>query len=381
MEDLQRIAVLMPRSDVHTRGIFAGITRYARPLRAWQIHMGLPYTNILHDLRRWKPQGIIATIPHAGDEKRFAAMGVPLVNCSSNLVGSKMNRVITDNRAVGRLAAEYFQSRGFRHLAFCGESEMGASYTRYEAFADHARASVHQYVDQVQQKHVGEVGWRVSDQDHHLRQWLLKLPKPAGIFACHDPMAMVLIEVCRQMKINVPGELAILGVDDDAMLCEMAYPTLSSVQMAHEQIGFQAARRLDQLMTQPTSQATLELIKPIGIVTRQSTNALALTDSVVAEAIRYIQEHADEPIRVSDVVEQSCVSRRSLEIRFQTALGVSLLHAIQQAHVDLAKHLLASTPMSLEQLALASGFNSRERFSAVFRQITGQTPGASRPIL
>ena len=144
MEDLQRIAVLMPRSDVHTRGIFAGITRYARPLRAWQIHMGLPYTNILHDLRRWKPQGIIATIPHAGDEKRFAAMGVPLVNCSSNLVGSKMNRVITDNRAVGRLAAEYFQSRGFRHLAFCGESEMGASYTRYEAFADHARASVHQ---------------------------------------------------------------------------------------------------------------------------------------------------------------------------------------------------------------------------------------------
>lgn len=380
-DSLKRIAVLMPRADVHTRGIFAGITLYARPLRAWQFHVGLPDVSILSDLRRWKPHGIIATVPHASLENRFAAMGVPMVNCSSNLTGVGVNRVMTDNRIVGRMAADYFLARGFRHLAYCGEVGMAASQIRYEAFADHAKMPVSHYVDQTRQQKIGEVGWRVSDQDHHLKQWLVSLPRPTGILACHDPMAIVLIEVCRQLQIEVPGELAILGVDDDAMLCEMAYPTLSSVQMSHQKIGFESARRLDQLMTEPTSKPTLALISPVGVVTRQSTDALASDDPVVAAALQYIHEHADQPIRVLDVVGQVSVSRRSLEIRFETAVETSILQAIQQAHVDLAKQLLARTQMSVEQIALDSGFNSRERFSAVFRQMTGQTPGQIRQSL
>ncbi len=367
---------------MHTRGIFAGITRYARPLRAWQFHLGLPDARIVSDLRKWKPHGIIATLPHAKLEKRFASLGIPMVNCSSNLRNDAVHRVITDNDAVGQLAATYLLSRGYEHLAFCGESGMGASVDRYAAFAKHVPHKVHDFVDEHGQQQVGEVGWRVSDQDQQLRQWLMDLPKPTGILACHDPMAMVLLEVCRQLEINVPGQLAILGVDDDAMLCEMAYPTLSSIRMAHERIGFEAARLLDQLLIEPTMDKQCIRIGPLGVVTRQSTDALASDDRLVGAAVRYIQEHADQPIRVSDVVEQTMVSRRNLEMRFESALGKSILDVIQQAHVDLACQLLSGTQMSIEEIAFACGFNSRERFSAVFREQTGKTPGSylSKPV-
>ncbi|MAX27688.1 MAG: hypothetical protein CMJ19_24600 [Phycisphaeraceae bacterium] len=377
-ENLLKIAVLMSQADMHTRGIFAGITRYARPLRAWQFHLGLPDARIVSDLRKWKPHGMIATLPQAKLEKRFATLGIPMVNCSSNLRSDTVHRVITDNDAVGQLAATYLLSRGYEHLAFCGESGMGASDDRFAAYRKHVPGKVHYFVDAHAQQQVGEVGWRVSDQDRQLRQWLMDLPKPAGILACHDPMAMVLLEVCRQLQINVPGELAILGVDDDAMLCQMAYPTLSSIRMAHERIGFEAARLLDQLLVEPQMDKQCIRIGPLCVVTRQSTDALASDDRLVGAAVRYIQEHADQPIRVSDVVEQTSVSRRNLEMRFEAALGKSILDVIQQAHVDLASQLLSSTQMSIEQIALASGFNSRERFSAVFREQTGQTPGSFR---
>ncbi|MBL4701654.1 MAG: substrate-binding domain-containing protein [Phycisphaeraceae bacterium] len=375
---LRRIGVLMPRADAHTRGIFCGITRYARPLRAWVFHMGLADASIMTDLRRWKPHGIIATLPNEKIENRFVKLGVPVVNCSSNITTPGGNRVITDNAAVGQLAAEHLLARGLKHMAYCGESKMQASDDRARAFLEHVKMPVHQYVDQVVQSHVGEIGWRVSDQNDQLRQWLKNLPKPVGVLACHDPMAMVLVEICRQLDINVPGDVAILGVDDDAMLCEMAYPTLSSVQMAHERIGFEAARRLDQLMADPTLEPTVQRISPMGVVARQSTDAMASDDSVVAAVLRYIHEHADEPIRVSDVVQQVTISRRSLEMRFEAAIGTSILHAIQMAHIDLARELLASTQLSIEQIALACGFNSRERFSAVYLQLAGQTPGRGR---
>jgi LacI family transcriptional regulator len=378
MENLQRIAVLMSQADMHTRGIFAGITRYARPLRAWQFHLGLPDARILPGLRKWKPHGIIATLPHADLEKRFASLKLPMVNCSSNLTSDAVHRVITDNQAVGRLAADYLLSRGYEHLAFCGETGMGASVDRYASFCQAVSDKVHCFVDPHGQQQVGEVGWRVSDQDQQLRQWLIDLPKPAGILACHDLMAMVLLEVCRQLHINVPGELAILGVDDDSMLCQMAYPTLSSVRMAHERIGFEAARLLDQVMLEPLLPKQCIRIGPLNIVTRQSTDALASDDRLVAQAVRYIQEHADQPIRVTDVVEQTTVSRRNLEMRFDASLGKSILEVIQQAHVDLACQLLSSTQISIEQIASASGFNSRERFSAVFHERIGQTPGSYR---
>ncbi|HCD34065.1 MAG TPA: hypothetical protein DER01_16765 [Phycisphaerales bacterium] len=189
---------------------------------------------------------------------------------------------------------------------------------------------------------------------------------------------MVLLETCRQLNIDVPGELAILGVDNDQLLCEMAYPTLSSIEMAHERIGFEAARVLDQLLTDSKIKPFIQTIKPLGVATRQSTDGLASADSLVGAAVRYIHEHADHPIRVMDVVQQSAVSRRNLEMRFESAIGKSILQVIQQAHIKLAQQLLTRTQLSIEEIAPACGYNSRERFSAVFREHVGLTPARYR---
>ncbi|MCC6679937.1 MAG: DNA-binding transcriptional regulator [Phycisphaeraceae bacterium] len=381
-QEARRIALLMPRADAHTRGIFRGITRYARPFRAWNFHLGLPHADVLGNLRRWKPAGIIATITDARLERRIAAMNLPIVNCSSNLSDHSVDRVITDMPLVGKLAAEYFLERGLPHLAYCGEAQSHASRLCHDSFrrrAASAGVTVQEYARRDSTLMIGEIGWRVSSSDAALQRWITSLPKPVGLLACHDPMAMLLSEVCREIGVNVPGQVSILGIDNDVMLCEMAYPTLSSVQIQQEKIGFEAARRLDQLFHRRRNRPSIRCIAPLGIITRQSTDVLAADDRLVAEALRYIQEHADRPIRVSDVVTRVGLSRRALEGRFKAAVGHSILLHIQREHIALANRLLASTSLNLDDVAHASGFNSRERFSHVYRQVTGLTPRAAFP--
>src|SRR5690606_35483073 len=127
-----RIALLMPRADAHTRGVFRGVARYARPFRPWNFHLGLPRPEALGYLRRWRAAGIIATVRDAGLERRVARLGIPLVNCSSDMAGGEVDRVVTDNRRVGALAAEHFLGRGHRRLAYCGEPNSLASRERFE---------------------------------------------------------------------------------------------------------------------------------------------------------------------------------------------------------------------------------------------------------
>lgn len=372
----------MPRENVHTRGIFRGVTRYARPFRAWNFHLGLPRAQVVAALRRWAPSGIIASIPDRAMERRIARLGLPMVNCSSDRDEDGINRVVSDNLAVGRLAAEHLLGRGCRHLGFCGEPKSLASRQRLEGLisrAEQVGVTVHRFVRDGDAALVGQIGWEVSSQDPSLQRWIAELPKPVGVLACHDHVAMLLSEVCLELGVVVPAEVAVLGVDNDAMLCEMAYPSLSSVQTPQEKIGFEAARRLDQLMNDGDSPPSVLRLPPQGVVTRQSTDALSADDAVVAQAMRFISEHADVPIRVSDVVEHVGGSRRSLESRFRTTVGQSVLSAIQQAHIALANELLSGTDASLEQIAEACGFNSRERFSHVYRQITGQTPRGAFP--
>ena len=379
----QRIALLMPRANVHSRSIFRGITRYARPFKAWSFHLGLPDAASITALKRWKPAGIIATLPQAHLEERLLKLGLPLVNVSSDLDTDRANRVITDNPAVGRLAAAYFLRRGYRHLGFCGNPQSDASITRGQYFAAQAReagAVFHDLFGQGVEPLADDVGWVGSSRDRKLQKVIRGLPKPIGILACHDPMAMLVNEACREANVRVPQEVAILGVDNDTMLCEMAYPSLSSVQTAQEQIGFEAARRLEELMRREEVVPTTLRLPPQGITTRQSTDASATDDPLVAQAMRFISEHADQPIRVSDVVEHVGVSRRNLENRFRVETGRSVLPAIQLAHIAMANTLMSQTNMTLDQIAEASGFNSRERFSHVYRQITGKTARTNFPL-
>ena len=379
------IALIMPLADIHARRLIRGIGRFARPFKAWDFQLESPDGSALQSLRRNKPAGVIAMLTDPKLERRIAGLGVPLVNCSSELDDPSCARVVLDNPAIGKYAAKYFLDRGFRSLAYCGDPTSRVSRDRGEGFtraALEAGAEVSRWDETTNRAgdHADTaVGWLGSGDRRSLRIWLQRLPKPVGILSAHDAVGVRVSECCRRIGLRVPTEVSLLGVDNDPVLCGLAYPALSSIQTPQEQVGFEAARRLDVLMRGYRIEPSVVKLGDARVVARQSTTLSRHVDVQVDAALRFISEHADQPLRVDDVVDHVGGSRRSLELRFREAVGRSILDAIQQAHVALACRLLAETDATVEEVAEASGFNSRERFSVVFRRLVGRSPRAAYP--
>ena len=185
---------------------------------------------------------------------------------------------------------------------------------------------------------------------------------------------MDLISICCDAGIRVPDELAILGVDDDDLLCRQSYPPLSSVRPAAEQIGFQAAQMLDELFAGKQIEDSPRRLAPIGVATRQSTDIMAVEDPELARALRFIRDSADQPIDVEDVLKQVPMNRRTLERRFRTVLGRTPLQEIRRVHIEQAKQLLVDTDLPTPNIAIASGFANASRLAIIFRKMTGMKP-------
>lgn len=211
-----------------------------------------------------------------------------------------------------------------------------------------------------------------------LQRWVQSLPKPVGIFACHDVWGLQVVEACRLAELRVPEDVAIIGVDNDDLLCELARPSLSSVAVPAERIGYEAAALLERLLRRAKPPRQPILIPSSGIVARQSSDVLALRDSDVAAAVRFIRDHAHQPLCVADVLREVPVGRRSLERRFRAALNRGLWEEIRRVHMDRAKQLLATTVQPVAEVADKAGFSDVQQLSRVFRQETGLTPSAYR---
>lgn len=219
---------------------------------------------------------------------------------------------------------------------------------------------------------------RLWAQDRAIQKWVAALPKPVGIFAPNDIWGVQLTEVCLRADMAVPEDVAILSVDDDDLLCDFARPPLSSVSLPTERIGYESAAQLDRMMRGAKIGRRPILFPPIGVIARRSTEILAVADLEVRAALRFIRDQAHRPIRVTDLLREVPTSRRSLERRFRTVLGRSLLDEIRRVHVERARLLLTQTDLSLDRVAESSGFTDAKRFSTVFREAAGMTPRAFR---
>lgn len=276
--------------------------------------------------------------------------------------------VISDNTAIGHAGAEHLLKRGFRNLAFCGLADTAYANQRYEGFATRAAQAGRCVV-----RYAMDVGRKDLRDDLH--RWLADLPRPCGVMASNDVMAKRIIDICAVHRIDVPWEIAVVGVDDDPMLCTTAATAISSVAIAAEEIGYRAARLLDELMQGATPAPSGPiLIPPRSVVLRQSSDVVAVNDAVVARAIRFIHARVAQPIAVTDVAEHVGLSSRALELRFRATMGCSPSTAIRHARVDLAKKLIDSTTASLCQIAGRSGFRDQAYLSRVFRSVTGMHP-------
>jgi LacI family transcriptional regulator len=221
---------------------------------------------------------------------------------------------------------------------------------------------------------------RWEDYADDLAQWIKALPKPAGLMLCSDQIGPVTMEACRRAGCVVPDEVAVIGVDDDEPLCEVAAPGLSSVWPDHDRVGYEAASLLDRMMKGEKPPVNPTYIAPRGVIVRRSTDVTALEDRDVANAIRVIREHACDAdgLTIDDVAAEVSMSRSVLQRRFKAAVGRTLHEEMLRVRLARAKELLSETDLPIATVAEKSGFRHQEYLGAVFRQRLDTTPARFR---
>lgn len=318
--------------------------------------------------------GFIAHIFTPGVGEVLRKRRRPVVNVSGVLPELPFPRVVVDHEAVGQMAARHLLERGLRHFAFLGYPRHAFSVGRELGFRSEVEAvgyRVAVFLDRKQSIGDPTKLWRWNKD---LLAWLESLPKPVGLLTSHDNQGVQVSEYCRHLDVHVPEEVAIVGVDNDDWLCELARPALSSVALPCERIGHEAARLMEQILSGQRPAVPRLVLPPVRLVVRASSDIQALPDAEVAAAVRYIRDHADRPIVVADLLAAVPVSRRSLERRFRRHLRRGIWEEIRRVHLERAQMLLTDTDLPMSVVAQRSGFSDSRQLSIVFRQETGHTP-------
>ncbi len=377
MPVLPKVALLIETSNAYARGLLGGVQAYIRENKQWSIYMaeqgrgdGPPDW-----LRQWKGDGAIVRVENPAIAKVIGALQVPVVDMSAGRLLPHLPCCEIDEAGIARMAMDHFLERGFKNFAWCGDPRFVWSGMRGEAWAAALNAAghnVHEYVPPSPQ------GQDEDAEMNAIAQWLKKLPKPVAVLCCYDIRGRLVLDACRRHSLLVPDDVAVLGVDNDELLCALACPPLSSVIPNAMRTGYEAAELLAGMMAGKKIGPEYRLIPPTGVVTRQSTDVLAVEDTNVARAVRYIREHACGGICVDDVVKDAGLSRRLLESRFTNHLGRSPHEEITRVQILRVKELLAHTDLPLAEVADRAGFRYVEYLSAVFKNKTGVPPGHYR---
>ncbi len=279
-------------------------------------------------------------------------------------------------------AIEHLAGRGLSHFAYCGFSGANYSERRLADFRELLGSETALSVFESPPPQINSDTVRLESvglsQESALASWLQELPRPVGVFACNDIRAQQVLNACRSHGIAVPDDVAVLGVDNDEILCNLSYPSLSSVQPDARGIGYQAAALLEKMMQGEPASTTKIFVPPCGVVARASTDGLGIADRHIATAVRFIRDHACQGLDIPEVLAQVPLSRSTLERRFQRYLGRSPKEEIIRVRLNRVKQLLAQTDYTLAAIARRTGFHSVEHLSALFAQKVGQPPGHYR---
>lgn len=372
----RQVALLIETSNAYGRGLLQGVIHYVREHQAWSFH--LMEQGRGDDppawLREWKGDGILARIETPTIAQAVTQAKLPAVDLSAARLLPLLPWVETDDAQIAVVAAGHLLERGFKHFAYCGDSRFNWSLWREHHFAQRVREAGHDCrIYSVK----GGTGDLVAER-RELVSWLRQLPKPVGIFACYDIRGQQVLDACRQAGLAVPDEVAVLGVDNDEVLCELAAPPLSSVMPNTRRAGYEAATLLDRMMSGEKVAPEPHLIPPLGVAARQSTDVLAIDDREIVRAVQFIRAHACEGINVADVLKAVRMSRRVLEQRFRRLLGRSPHEEILQLKLTRVQQLLSETDLPLYVIAERTGFDHVEYLSVAFKRETGMTPRAFR---
>ncbi len=374
------VALLIETSNAYARGLLEGIVEYQRQRDSWSVFLPEQERGATPPrwLRNWKGDGVIARIETAEIAKSISKLHVPVVDLSSSRRVADIPWVETDDEAIATLAFDHLFERGFRQFAFCGPKNFNWSTWRMEHFLKRCQlAGVPCDCFQTDSPYARSPV--KSAKKPSLEAWLTKLQKPTGMLCAYDIQAQIVLDTCRNISLPVPEQIAVIGVDNDSLLCDLSHPSLTSVAPDARGAGFHAAQLLDDLMNgRVESGMSSLLMKPLGIVQRQSTDITAVSNDDIASAIRFIRDHACDGINVGDVLTHVHLSRRTLESQFLQATGKTPHDMIATIRIDRVQRLLQQSELSLDEIAKHAGFEHTEYMSVVFKKRFGVSPGRYR---
>lgn len=308
--------------------------------------------------------------------KQLAETGIPMVSVADFY--EKVEGIVevnTDNNKIAQMAVDYFLRKGFRNFGFCGFKDMPWSSGREKNFVRILKQAGHPagcYNSSSRRM----LNW---DREHpNMIKWLKTLPKPVAILCCNDDRGNDLVEACKAGGFKVPFEIAVLGIDDDYQVCDLSNPPLSSVSLSTKKAGYKAAEILDRMMSGKKPDTWRIIVNPLEVVSRQSTDTMAISDPQVAQALQFINENSRNIIQVSDVSNVVGCSRKGIDKKFQRFLGHTVFAEIRRVRTEAICHMLHEADLSITQIALQLGYNDSDHIARFFKQEMNMTPMAYR---
>jgi LacI family transcriptional regulator len=322
--------------------------------------------------QNWRANVVIGQFDPGDDVSLFRKNGIVAIAQDYISKFDEIPNITADYQLTGAMAAVQMYGHGYRHFGFFGYENVCWSDGRLKGYRDRLKAEYN--VDTIHIFNNRQLSDMWSYDIAELREWLLSLPKPIGIFACDDNQAEILLETCQASEINVPLDVAIIGVDNDEVTCNLTVPAISSVDMDIEKAGYQVAEMASRMVEDPSYRGDDIVIRPIALVGRGSTGIMATKDPVVAEAMRYIYQNRSRKLQVADVIKQVPVSRRLLEQRFKEVTGASIYTVISNLRMDYFAQQLVSSSDTVSEIAARMDEPDTKSISRRFLALKGCTP-------
>lgn len=386
MAKIPRVIIAMKRFSEADQQLLRGVAKYAHLKGPWIFSKEPPFEvrqakkiDLFARAKNWKADGIITKIYNSAQNSLLTKIALPVIDFAALPHTRKFPSITIDSCSTGKLAAEYLLDKGLRNFAYCvlitgpWREKLKGNFIKTVTSAGFS-TSIYNPPKKSVLRH-----W--ENEQKILAKWLKTLSKPVGIVADCDYRGQHLTTACKIAKLHVPDEVAILGIGNYPLICELANPPLSSIDFNYQRAGYLAAELLDKFIAKKEKMDNQQILAmPVKVVTRQSTDILAINDRDVVNAIRFIRQNNKKIIQVADVVNSTTLSRRSLEQRFHKTLNRSILDEIRRVRIDHITQLLTETNIPISQIALSLGHANFANLSRYFQKQKGMSPLKYRKI-
>ena len=376
---MKNVSLIIEMSNDYARGLLEGIHSYAQTKQDWSIHMTEhsrhetdKYFSLIKDCN-----GIIARIETPAIAERVKKVNVPTIDVSAGRLIPTTPWVETDDRAIVQMAIDHLMDCGLIKLAYFGDPFYSWSKLRYKYFCEITdKLGIETFAFHLPKRPIHQVQWYAIEGE--ISKWLHSLPKPIGIMACADLCGHPLLEICKHYNIHVPEDIAVVGVDDDQLLCKLSNPPLSSVKTNPYETGMKAAALLDDLMNGKEVEVKKYAFKPLRVNKKSSTDILAINDPLISQAVSIMRDNAQNNIKVEDILKHLPLSRRVFEQRFKKVLNRTPHQQMLMIRINYMRELLATSTKTLQEISEIMNIDNPEYLSVLFKRETGMTPSEYR---